>query len=282
MGNPDHEPSRSHDYELGHTERELERLATQARLKDPITRQFFQNAGIVAGMRALDIGSGAGDVAFLAAELVGSTGEVVGTDTSPAAVAAAERRAKERSLANVSCRHGDPTALEFDRPFDAIVGRYVLMFSSDPATILKGIARHLRPGGVIVFHEPDSTGARSIPPSPIYDNCFNCIVQTFSKVGTNPHMGLSLHQAFLAAGLPAPTMGLSALVGGGDSNLSGLDHIADLATTLAPVMEETGVTTINELAPATLYERMRAEAVANGSIVVGFYEVGAWARLPIR
>jgi SAM-dependent methyltransferase len=282
MANPDNDPRRSLDYELGHTDRELERLGRQARLKDPITRQFFLNAGIVPGMRVLDVGSGAGDVAFLAAELVGSTGEVVGADRSPAAVAAAERRAKERSLANVSFRCGDPAALEFDRPFDAIVGRYVLMFSSDPAIMLKGIARHLRPGGVIVFHEPDSTGARSFPPSPIYDNCFNCIVQTFSKVGTNPHMGLSLHQAFLAAGLPAPTMGLSALVGGGDSNLSGLDHIADLATTLAPVMEGEGVTTVDELAPATLYERMRAEAVANGSVVVGFYEVGAWARLAVR
>jgi SAM-dependent methyltransferase len=282
MANPDNDPRRSLDYELGHTDRELERLGKQARLKDPITRQFFLSAGIVPGMRVLDVGSGAGDVAFLAAELVGSTGEVVGADRSPAAVAAAERRAKERSLANVSFRCGDPAALEFDRPFDAIVGRYVLMFSSDPAIMLKGIARHLRLGGVIVFHEPDSTGARSFPPSPIYDNCFNCIVQTFSKVGTNPHMGLSLHQAFLAAGLPAPTMGLSALVGGGDSNLSGLDHIADLATTLAPVMEGEGVTTVDELAPATLYERMRAEAVANGSVVVGFYEVGAWARLAVR
>jgi ubiquinone/menaquinone biosynthesis C-methylase UbiE len=36
-----------------------------------MTRQFFTSAGVVAGMRVLDIGSGAGDVAFLAAELVG-------------------------------------------------------------------------------------------------------------------------------------------------------------------------------------------------------------------
>src|SRR5712692_9244705 len=89
-------------YELGHSDRELERLKAQARLIDPITRQFFREAGIVSGMRVLDVGSGAGDVAFLAAELVGEAGEVVGVDRAQAALAAARARANARSLRNVS------------------------------------------------------------------------------------------------------------------------------------------------------------------------------------
>ena len=48
-------------------DRELERLHLQAKLVDPITRQFLNEAGIVPGMRVLDVGSGAGDVAFLLA-----------------------------------------------------------------------------------------------------------------------------------------------------------------------------------------------------------------------
>src|SRR5271157_6280616 len=127
--------NRTHEYELGHTDRELKRLGTQAQLVDPMTRQFFRNAGLAAGMRVLDIGSGAGDVAFLAAELVGAAGEVVGTDRSETALTSARRRAMERSLSNVSFRDGDPTMLTFDRPFDAVVGRYVLMFSPDPAAM---------------------------------------------------------------------------------------------------------------------------------------------------
>jgi len=194
-----------------------------------MTRQFFRNAGLAAGMRVLDIGSGAGDVAFLAAELVGAAGEVVGTDRSETALTSARRRAMERSLSNVSFRDGDPTMLTFDRPFDAVVGRYVLMFSPDPAAMLRGIARHLRPGGTVVFHEADWRGARSFPPAPTYDLCCDWIVKTFRKVGTSTQMGLSLHSAFLSAGLNAPTMGLQALVGGGSNSLSGLDLIADLA-----------------------------------------------------
>jgi ubiquinone/menaquinone biosynthesis C-methylase UbiE len=63
-------------YVLGHSDWELDRLRVQARLIDPITRRFFLDAGIVPGMRVLDVGSGAGDTAFLAAELVGARGEV--------------------------------------------------------------------------------------------------------------------------------------------------------------------------------------------------------------
>ena len=84
--------SQAHDYLLGHSPEELDRLTVQARLIDPITRQFFVEAGVAPGMRVLDVGSGAGDVAFLVAGLVGPAGEVVGTDRSAAALAAARAR----------------------------------------------------------------------------------------------------------------------------------------------------------------------------------------------
>ena len=73
MGNP--------GYALGHSDREITRLQAQARLLAPITQQFLREAGIAPGMRVLDIGSGAGYVAFLAAELVGPCGAVIGSDT---------------------------------------------------------------------------------------------------------------------------------------------------------------------------------------------------------
>src|SRR5712691_4803629 len=84
-------------YSLGHSDRELTRLRVQARLVNPITRRFLVEAGIAPGMRVLDVGSGVGDVAFLAAQLVGDTGEVVGTDRSAAALAVARGRAAEQS-----------------------------------------------------------------------------------------------------------------------------------------------------------------------------------------
>ena len=64
-------------YVLGHSDQELDRLSRQAELFGPFTRQLFEQAGITSGMRVLDIGCGAGDGAFLAADLVGATGEIV-------------------------------------------------------------------------------------------------------------------------------------------------------------------------------------------------------------
>src|SRR5215468_5195977 len=90
-------PSSPPGYALGHSDRELDRLRTQAKLIDPITERFFRQAGIVPGMRVLDVGSGAGDVSFLVAGIVGDAGEVVGVDRAPRALAIARARAVARS-----------------------------------------------------------------------------------------------------------------------------------------------------------------------------------------
>ena len=60
-------------YLFGHSEEETRRLLLQGRLFNPYTRRLLEDAGITSGMKVLDVGSGAGDVALLAAELVGPT-----------------------------------------------------------------------------------------------------------------------------------------------------------------------------------------------------------------
>ena len=69
-------------YVMGHSDTETARLQRQAQLYGPATRRLFIEAGIGSGMRVLDVGSGAGDVALLVAELVGSGGQVVGDQSS--------------------------------------------------------------------------------------------------------------------------------------------------------------------------------------------------------
>src|SRR5262249_49365688 len=62
------------EYALGHSDFELKRLARQAQLLEPATREYFHAAGMAPGMRVLDVGSGTGEVAFLAADFVGPSG----------------------------------------------------------------------------------------------------------------------------------------------------------------------------------------------------------------
>ena len=155
----------SDKYALGHSSSELRRLATQAKLIDPITNRFFLEAGLMRGMRVLDVGSGAGDVAMLAARIVGDEGTVVGTDKAKAAIAVAISRVKENGFRNITFVEGDPAEMTFEQPFDAIVGRYVLQFIPNPTAALARLSHHLRPGGTMVFHELDWQGIRSSPPA---------------------------------------------------------------------------------------------------------------------
>src|SRR4051812_37593575 len=89
------------DYVLGNTNTEHERLTRQARSLEPYTERLFRDAGLGGGQRVLDVGSGVGDVALLAASLVGETGDVVGVDRDAAALAKARSRTSAARTTNV-------------------------------------------------------------------------------------------------------------------------------------------------------------------------------------
>lgn len=151
------------DYQLGSDLGELERLKLQGRALAPATRTILQAAELSAGMRVLDLGAGIGDVAFVAAEMVGPSGEVIGIDRSPEPVAQANARAHQRGLANVRFVEANIHDRVSDGLFDAIIGRLVLMYVPDPAAVLRTQAASLRPGGVVVATEFDLHSACAIP-----------------------------------------------------------------------------------------------------------------------
>jgi SAM-dependent methyltransferase len=229
-------------------------------------------------MRVLDVGSGAGDVSFMAAELVGESGEVVGVDRSHAAIMSAMKRVSVSSVRNVSFHEGDPAQMGFERPFDAIVGRYVLLFQSDPAAMLKALLKHLGPNGVVVFHEPDREGVRSFPPVSLYDRCCKLVDETFRKWGGDPRMGIKLYRTFIDAGLPAPKMRLESVIGGGADSSDQVHFEMDVVRSLIGEMERLGIATDSDLRSETLAERVLDDVKALGSVIVGRSEVGAWCR----
>jgi ubiquinone/menaquinone biosynthesis C-methylase UbiE len=113
-----------------------------------MTERLLADAGIGMGMRVLDIGCGRGDVAFMAARLVGEHGQVVGVDREPGALAVARARALELELSRVAFVEGDFAAVPPEHgPFDAAVGRRVLMYQPDPVGSVRALARALRPPG---------------------------------------------------------------------------------------------------------------------------------------
>jgi SAM-dependent methyltransferase len=264
------------DYALGHSEQELLRLSRQGQAFRPFTHQLLEQAGISPGMRILDIGSGAGDVSFLAAELVGPKGYVVGVDRSESAVAWATARARSQRFDRVQFLLGDPTLMEFD-PFDAVVGRFVLMYYPDPGEAVRSIIRHLRPGGLIAFQEFAMDFARSQPPVPTFERAVGWLKQTLSATGARIQLGMELYPLFLACGLPSPCLRLDVLIGGGPS-FDGYELTGAVIQSLLPSMEQMGIATSDDVQISTLAERIRDEVVSAKGFILFPALVGAWSR----
>ena len=123
------------------------RAAERRQTMAAITARMMEEAGIGAGMSVLDLGTGTGDTAVLAAERVGEKGRVLASDASPAMVDVAREAVQAAGAANVEVRRMDASAIEVEEgAFDAVIARQVLMFVDRPRA-LAGILRALRPGG---------------------------------------------------------------------------------------------------------------------------------------
>jgi 2-polyprenyl-3-methyl-5-hydroxy-6-metoxy-1,4-benzoquinol methylase len=149
----DDQTTRDAVYAMGYTEDELHRLPDQGQLYASSTRALLLDAGIGPGMRVLDVGCGPGDVSLLVAERVSPTGEVVGVDTNDRVLRLARARASASGATHVRFVQTDLRELRVDTLFDAVVGRFVLMYLADPADVVHRVARYVCPGGVVAFQE---------------------------------------------------------------------------------------------------------------------------------
>jgi SAM-dependent methyltransferase len=263
---------------------ERKRLIAQGELVAPLTRRLFERAGITAGMRVLDIGSGSGDVALLAAHFVGPTGAVTGIDRDPAQVEYAEQLAKTRGLTNVHFMSGDFQEIELTPAVDAIVGRLVLMYAANPLDAIRHALRNLKSGGIIALQESiiDYEG-------PVFIEPLDCLAAKaagwfragFKHAGVHSRMGMRLFGLMRRAGL-APSTEIDMLVPiqeGPDGAL--FSTLASVVRSQIPAIVASGVATEAEIDIDTLEERMIADAPADG--VVGYFNLGhvsVWARKP--
>ncbi len=266
------------DYVLGRHEKEYARLAFQSRLYEPMTRRLFQDAGIVPGMSVLDLGSGAGDVCMLLAEIVGPNGKVTGIDMDPDAIEHARSRVDAAGLTNVEfqcCGFGDYNPAV---PVDAIAGRLVLMYQADPATALARVIRHLRPGGIAAFLELWMQ-KRPAHPGSVTTKAGNWIVETMQRSGAHLDAGPKLHTIFTSAGLPVPSMRAEFLMdGNADSPL--FQYFADTLESLMPKAIEYGILTEGEIDLASFPAQAQAELSSVGYAMLIGPMVSAWCRTP--
>jgi ubiquinone/menaquinone biosynthesis C-methylase UbiE len=263
-------------YALGSTDAEHERLIWQAARVAPFTERLFREAGIGPGQRVLDIGSGVGDVAMVAARLVGPSGEVVGIERDTRSITRARARMAKAGFQNVSFTQSDVSQIPTEKPFDAAVGRYILMFLHDPVAILRSLSQLVRPGGVLAFQEPSWAPCIALTEHlPLWSAIASLICETFRRSGANPETGPALYRIFREAGLPAPTMAMEILLG---TDPGFIRWLCDLVCSLRPQIRRHDLS-IEKLGDLdTLPKRVQAEVAESNSVVAWIAFAGAWAR----
>jgi SAM-dependent methyltransferase len=269
-------------YVCGHSSRELERLEVQASIYGAFTRRALLDAGLVPGMRILDIGCGAGDVSLLAAELVGPSGAVEGVDRAPEAIATAGRRAARLGLAHVTFTRADLESWTPASPVDGVVGRFVLMHQRDPAALLARARRWLRPGGIVAFVESDIAsclpGYHSRPHSPSYDRIVELWKRIIGAAGAHLDMGSSLSVVFRDAGLPAPAVEVGTW-SSGDPRSPIFRFATESLRSMLPMAAAAGIDAPTDEDVDRLGATLRAEVIPVQGVLVTPPAFAAWTRV---
>ncbi len=245
-------------------------------LAEEWTRRLLVDAGVREGMRVLDIGCGSGNVTFLAAELVGERGRVVGIDREAAPLEVGRQRARDLGLTHVHFACTDLASPPGeDGPFDAVVGRRVLMYQPDAVASLARLADVLVPGGLIVLQEHDSTAMPiCLPELPLHRRVSGWMWETVAREGADLRMGLHLAPALGKAGFKVERVRAESTVLTPEQS----HPIGHILRAMRGRIVEKGVATEEELALDTLDARLAEEMrTANGTCL---WEMvfGAWAR----
>jgi len=105
-------------------------------------------AGLGAGERVLDLGSGGGIDCFLAAQQVGSNGRVIGLDMTPDMLDLARKNLATTGLANVEFVQGEMEDIPLPAAsVDVVISNCVICLSADKDAVFREAYRVLAPGG---------------------------------------------------------------------------------------------------------------------------------------
>lgn len=266
-------------YDLGHDDPEIERLQLQATIIAGVTRRLIAECGIASGMRVLDLGCGAGDVSMLLAETVGPSGRVVAVDREPRAIEAAQRRAGAAGYRHLDFIIASDEDFSASSLFDAAFGRYVLIHQQDPVAFVRHAAAAVRHGGIVAFHELalDVMG-HSSPPMQLFERIGRCLRETSRALRPHYDIATRLVACFQDCGLPAPHLIWESLAG--DHASPSLRLLALTYRSMLPHILRLRLTPADDGDPATLGDRLAAEAAALRAQIVPMPQCCAWARRP--
>ena len=195
--------SEDRSYVIGTQPAEIERLGVQHRVWRSSVLDFWRLGGVTEGMTVIDAGCGPGHATLDLAEIVGPTGRVIALERSRRFLDALKERALQRDVANILTIETDLADFDWASvSADHIWCRWALAFVAEPALIVRGMARALKPGGAALFHEYyDYASWRLAPRSTPFESYVAKIIARWRASGGEPDIALALPAMIRDAGL---------------------------------------------------------------------------------
>ena len=254
----------------------------QAAVLNPLTEEFLRRAGVSAGMHVLELGCGVGEVSLIAARLVGPHGRVISLDFDAQALEIARGRIRSAGHDHVRFEQIDVNHHKPTRPYDAVIGRHILLHTEDALSLLRRAVDVVHVGGVIAFQEGDFTFCpRGYPEMPLMVWAEDLIIEFFRRAVPKPDIGTQPFHQMQEAGLPPPECRAETIMDGGPYSPV-YEWIAETVRSLLPRMEVLGITTAAKVDIDTLAQRLKEEGVEKRGAMMGPLLIGAFARKPYK
>jgi ubiquinone/menaquinone biosynthesis C-methylase UbiE len=262
-------------YVLGSSSPEIARLDLQAAAIESDTDLLLRRAGIEAGQRVLDLGTGPGHVAFALSNIVGPGGSVVGVDQDPRMLALANARRDEAGLGNVRFAEGDARTYRDAEAFDAVVMRLLLMHLPDRAEVIKHHEGALRRGGRMVLLDYDVGACRAEPQIELISQLTEWVLAGFRAAKADPTVGTRLAVLLREARFAdVAVLGVQDYHAPDDPRTAAM--FAEVTRSLAPAIIGAGIATEEQLGLDTLQDRIERAQAAADAVLLPPTVVAAW------
>jgi ubiquinone/menaquinone biosynthesis C-methylase UbiE len=177
-----------------------------SRLNDLLNEASVRDLALEGGEIILDVGSGLAQFTRAMARAAGPAGRVVGIERDPGQLEEARRQAAAAGESDlVELRPGDaldlPLRAQEWGTFDLVHARYLLEHVADPLSVVRSMARAVRPGGRIVLADDDHDILRLWPEPPGLSSLWKAYIRSYDRFGNDPFVGRRLIAILHESGL---------------------------------------------------------------------------------
>ncbi len=194
-------PANTYDYAISGGIEGKSRLNILASILHPYTQTLLEQMGVQPGAAFLDSGCGGGNVAIMAAKMVGNEGKVTAIDFDPDIIRLAEIDRAQENLGNLSFHVKSSYDIDYSNVFDFSYARFLLSHLKDPLAALLRMKEAVKPGGKIIVEDVHFSGHFCYPHHDSFAHYLELYTAVVSQRGGNAELGPELPGLFRQAGI---------------------------------------------------------------------------------